>query len=285
MNKKLIYSTIFFLVIIVLYGFGEGSFFIEKSYFKFSMVMLVATTLYYYIDRAKAGGDIYLRPIAGLKAIEEAVGRATEMGKPVLFVPGISDMDQVETVSGLILLGHVAETTAKYEAGLNVPVSKSIVMEAGREACRESYLKVGRPDLYYDDMVHYLTDDQFAYAAGVNGIMLREKPAACFYLGKFYAESLILAETGNSIGAIQIAGTGSPAQIPFFVTACDYTLIGEEFFTASAYLSKKPELLGSIKGQDIVKGFVMAAMVLTVVLNGFFQMGWIEFNILTLFGN
>ncbi|MDP6569988.1 MAG: hypothetical protein QGF36_04515 [Candidatus Marinimicrobia bacterium] len=285
MNNKLIYSIIFFLVIIVLYGLGEGSLFITGSYFKFSMVMLVATTLYYYIDRAKTGGDIYLRPIAGLKAIEEAVGRATEMGKPVLFVPGISDMDQVETVSGLILLGHVAETTAKYEAGLNVPVSKSIVMEAGRETCRESYLKVGRPDLYYDDMVHYLTDDQFAYAAGVNGIMVREKPAACFYLGKFYAESLILAETGNSIGAIQIAGTGSPAQIPFFVTACDYTLIGEEFFTASAYLSKKPELLGSIKGQDIVKGFVMAAMVIIVVLNGFFQLGWMEFDILTVFGN
>jgi hypothetical protein len=194
-------------------------------------------------------------------------------------------MDQVETVSGLILLGHVAETTAKYEAGLNVPVSKSIVMETGRETCREAYLRAGRPDLYYDDMVHYLTDDQFAYAAGVNGIMVREKPAACFYLGKFYAESLILAETGNSIGAIQIAGTGSPSQIPFFVTACDYTLIGEEFFTASAYLSKKPELLGSIKGQDIVKGLVMAAMIFTLILHGFFQAGWVDFDIVTLFGN
>jgi hypothetical protein len=134
-------------------------------------------------------------------------------------------------------------------------------------------------------MVHYLTDDQFAYAAGVNGIMVREKPAACFYLGKFYAESLILAETGNSIGAIQIAGTGSPSQIPFFVTACDYTLIGEEFFTASAYLSKKPELLGSIKGQDIVKGLVMAAMVITFIFHGLFQFGWVDFDIVTLFGN
>ena len=64
-------------------------------------------------------------------------------------------------------------------------------------------------------MVHYLTDDQFAYAAGVNGIMNREKPAACLYMGKFYAESLLLAETGNSIGAIQIAGTASQSQIPF----------------------------------------------------------------------
>ncbi|MED5474654.1 MAG: DUF6754 domain-containing protein [Candidatus Neomarinimicrobiota bacterium] len=285
MNKKLAISIITSFVIIALYSMGVGNIFIENTTFKFSVVVIVSMTLYYYIDRAKSGEEIYLRPIPGLKAIEEAVGRATEMGKSVLFVPGISDMDQVETVSGLNLLGHVAETTAKYEAGLNVPVSKSIVMEAGRETCRESYLRAGRPDLYYDDMVHYLTDDQFAYAAGVNGIMIREKPAACFYLGKFYAESLILAETGNSIGAIQIAGTGSPSQIPFFVTACDYTLIGEEFFTASAYLSQKPELLGSIKGQDIVKALVMASMLITLVMNGLFQAGWVDYDILTLFDN
>jgi len=251
----------------------------------FLTIIVSSLILLYFIQKAGYGEKIYLRPIAGLKAIEEAVGRATEMGKAVLFVPGISDLDQVETVAGLNLLGHVAGMTAKYETALNVPVSKSIVMEAGREAIKESYLKAGRPDLYYDDMVHYLTDDQFAYAAGVNGIMLREKPAACFYLGKFYAESLLLAETGNSIGAIQIAGTGSPAQIPFFVTACDYTLIGEEFFAASAYLSNKPDFLGSIKGQDIVKLLVMVAMILTILLNGFFQAGWISYNILTLFVN
>jgi len=283
MNNKVIMWSVLFLILIGLYIMGEGVIFIEGARVKFAAILLVSITIYYYIDRASSGEDIYLRKIPGLKAIEEAVGRATEMGKSVLFVPGIMDLDQVETVTGLNLLGHVAEYTAKYETALNVPVSRSIVMEAGREVCKESYLKSGRPDLYYDDMVHYISDEQFAYAAGVNGIMEREKPAACFYLGKFYAESLILAETGNSIGAIQIAGTGSPAQIPFFVTACDYTLIGEEFFTASAYLSNKPELVGSIKGQDIVKLLVMIAMVLTVIFNGLYQFGWIGFDIKSLF--
>ena len=283
MNTKVIMWSGLFIIALGLYTMGEGSIFIEGARIKFAAIILVSITLYYYIDRARSGEEIYLRTIPGLKALEEAVGRATEMGKSVLFVPGISDMDQVETITGLNLLGHVAEHTAKYETSLNVPVSKSIVMEAGRDICKESYLKAGRPDLYSDDMVHYISDEQFAYAAGVNGIMEREKPAACFYLGKFYAESLILAETGNSIGAIQIAGTGSPSQIPFFVTACDYTLIGEEFFTASAYLSKKPELVGSIKGQDIVKLLVMVFMVLTLVLNGFFQAGWIGFDILNLY--
>jgi len=283
MNNKVVISSVLFLSVMGLYILGEGAIFVEGSRVIFASVLLVSMTIYYFIDRASSGEEIYLRKIPGLQALEEAVGRATEMGKSVLFVPGIMDLDQVETVTGLNLLGHVAEYTAKYETSLNVPVSRSIVMEAGREICKESYLKSGRPDLYYDDMVHYISDEQFAYAAGVNGIMEREKPAACFYLGKFYAESLILAETGNSIGAIQIAGTGSPSQIPFFVTACDYTLIGEEFFTASAYLSNKPELLGSIKGQDIVKLLVMIAMVSTVVFNGLYQAGWIAFNILSIF--
>ena len=283
MNNKVIMWSVLFLGVMGLYIMGEGVIFIEGARAIFAATLLVSITLSYYIDRASSGEDIYLRKIPGLQALEEAVGRATEMGKSVLFVPGIMDLDQVETVTGLNLLGHVAEYTAKYETSLNVPVSRSIVMEAGREICKESYLKSGRPDLYYDDMVHYISDEQFAYAAGVNGIMERERPAACFYLGKFYAESLILAETGNSIGAIQIAGTGSPSQIPFFVTACDYTLIGEEFFTASAYLSNKPELVGSIKGQDIVKLLVMIAMCLTVIFNGLFQAGWIAFDILSLF--
>ena len=281
MNIKVVIWSGLFLVVMGLYVMGESVIFIEGLKIQFAAVIAISITIYYYIDRARSGEEIYLRTIPGLKSMEEAVGRATDMGKSVLFVPGISDLDQVETITGLNILGHVAEHTAKYETSLNVPVSKSIVMEAGREVCKEAYLRAGRPDLYYDDMVHYVTEEQFAYTAGVTGIMERDKPAACFYLGKFYAESLILAEAGNSIGALQIAGTGSYSQIPFFVTACDYTLIGEEFFVASAYLSKKPELVGSIKGQDIVKLLVMIAIALTVVLNGFFQSGWISFDILS----
>jgi len=252
----------------------------EERVVMFLAINIMAGTLVYYIRLAQRGEDFYLRTIPGLKAVEEAVGRSTEMGKPVLYVPGIMDMDQVETVAGVIILGHVAKMTARYETSLNVPVSRSIVMKAGREIVRESYTMEGRPDLFQDDMVHYLTDDQFAYAAGVNGIMVREKPAACLYMGKFYAESLILAETGNSIGAIQIAGTASQAQIPFFVTACDYTLIGEEFFAASAYLSQKPELLGGLKGQDMLKAFVTAAILLALFLRVFNDLGWIGWNVI-----
>ena len=253
-------------LVFLIYWFAGHPFFNADRVVMFIAIVAISATLLFNIRKAQRGEKFYLRPIPGLKAVEEAVGRSTEMGKPVLYVPGIMDMDQVETVAGVIVLGHVAKMTARYETNLNVPVSRSIVMKAAREACHESYMLEGRPDMFHEDMVHYLTDDQFAYAAGVNGIMVREKPAACLYMGKFYAESLILAETGNSIGAIQIAGTASQAQIPFFVTACDYTLIGEEFFAASAYLSQKPELIGGVRGQDMVKVVVISVIILATFL-------------------
>ncbi|HNT34048.1 MAG TPA: hypothetical protein PKH07_03530, partial [bacterium] len=110
-----------------------------------------------------------------------------------------------------------------------------------------------------------VTDDAFGYTAAVDGLIVREKPAANFYLGTFSAEALLLAETGAMTGAIQIAGTDSTYQIPFFIVACDYTLIGEELYAASAYLSREPKLLGSLRGQDCGKVILMAAIVIGTV--------------------
>lgn len=171
------------------------------------------------------------------------------MGRSCLFVPGLQDLDEIQTIAGLNVLARVATTAAEYDARIEVPSSKSLVMTAARETVEASYLAAGRPDAYSPDSVYYVTDEQFGYVAYLQGMMVRDKPAACFYMGSFFAESLILAETGNSIGAIQIAGTARPSQLPFFVAACDYTLIGEEFFAASAYLSDEPDQLGSLKGQ------------------------------------
>ena len=282
-SDELLYFLVFPILIIFIYFLNPSNVFVGGNELSFVSILISCFLIEYFIRKAKSGEEIYMRPIPAMKAMEEAVGRATEMGSSVLYVPGISGLDEIDTISGVIILGHVAGMTAEYEAGLHVPCCVPIVMEAARESCKEAYLKKGRPDLYKDKMVHYVTDDQFAYAAGVNGIMLREKPAAIFYQGKFYAESLILAETGNSVGAIQIAGTGSSSQIPFFVTACDYVLIGEEFYAASAYLSGSPEMIGSIKGQDYVKLLCILFIGAVFLFSIFNYFNIFNFDIMNLF--
>ena len=233
------------------------------------MTLLLGSAILYFIFSARKGKRLYIRKISGLDTIEEAVGRATEMGKPLLFVPGIMDLDDMQTIAGLNILGHLAEKVAQYDSTIHVPVCRSMVLSTAKEIVKESYLRAGRPEAFNPDSIFYLTDDQFGYVAGVDGIILREKPAATFYLGAFYAESLILAETGFESGAIQIAGTAMPTQIPFFVAACDYTLIGEELFAASAYLSNEPTQLGSLKGQDVGKAIIIITLLVGIVLEIF----------------
>jgi hypothetical protein len=228
-------------------------------------IVILFLSIIYYITRARGGEKLYIRKIPGITAMEEAIGRATEMGKPVLYVPGIMDIDEPETIASMSILGHVAEKTAEYGTPLYVPTSKAMVMSMAQQIVKESAIRVGRPDWFNIDNIRYLTDDQFGYVSAVDGIMVREKPATNFYLGKFYAESLILAETGFSTGAIQIAGTALPDQLPFFVAACDYTLIGEELYAASAYLSQEPVQLGSLRGQDVGKLIFVIVIILGVV--------------------
>jgi hypothetical protein len=220
----------------------------------------------YFINRAKRDRNLFIRRISGLDHVEEALGRATEMGRPTLYVPGISSINDVATIASLNILGEVAKRTAKYGTPLIVPNYDPIVYTVAREIVKEAYTSVGRPDAFNQDIVFFVTNQQFAYAAAVDGIMMREKPATNFLIGMFFAESLILAETGAATGAVQIAGTDAVAQLPFFITACDYTLIGEELYAASAYLSREPLLLGAVKAQDYSKAIIVCLILLGTLL-------------------
>ncbi len=204
--------------------------------------------------------EIFLRRIPGLDAVDEAIGRATELGKPILYLTGAGDMSEPSTVAAAVILGRVAKRVAAYETDLMVPHRDPIVMAVCQEITKQSYLEAGKPDVFKEDSNFFITTDQFSYTAAVDGIMLRKKPAANFFMGSYFAESLLLTETGASTGAIQIAGTDSDHQLPFFVTTCDYTLIGEELYAASAYLSREPVQLGTLRGQDLGKACILVAL-------------------------
>lgn len=232
------------------------------------LIMLVLFGAFFVMlqRRARSVRGLGLRRLPGIDAIEEAIGRATEMGRPVLFIPGLNDIDDIQTLAGLSILSHVAYIAAEYDTPVIVACRRSVVLTMAEETVKEASLAAGRPDVFIPNNMRYLSDDQFAFTAGVNGIMLRERPASAIYMGCFYSESLILAETGFVSGAIQVAGTANVAQLPFFVAACDYTLLGEEFFAASAYLSKEPPILASIVAADWLKMIMLLAIVLGVIL-------------------
>lgn len=219
-----------------------------------------------FIQIAKRNPNLFIRKIGGLEAVDEAIGRSTEMDRPVFFIHGLGAMGDLSTIASVNILSRAARRTAEYDTRIRVMNNDPIVTAVSQEVVQQAYMQAGRPDAYNPDDVSLVAYDQFSYVAAVSGNMVRERPGAIFLMGYFYAESLLLAETGASTGAIQVAGTDSYTQLPFFITTCDYTLIGEELYAASAYLSREPRLLGSLRGQDVGKAFLMIAMAAVSVL-------------------
>ena len=243
----------------------------KGNWFHTGMVnVLLATVLFgfavvYFIERSKKGASLYIRPIPGISAVDEAIGRATEMGRPILFVLGTGTAGDIATIAGYTILARVAKKTAEYQTPILVPVNDPVMMAMAQETVKEAYLAAGRPEVYRPESVYYISAMQFPYVAAVNGVMLRERTATNFYMGVFHAESLLLAEAGSMTGSIQISGTDQVSQIPFFVAATDYTLIGEELYAASAYLSQDPVLMGPLKAQDWAKIAILLFILLGVL--------------------
>jgi hypothetical protein len=216
------------------------------------LIVVLGSVLHYIRVARTRPGAIYVRRIRGIDAIDEGVGRTAELGRPLSFTTGMTGVGPV-LYACLGVLSYVVKKAATYKTKLIIPQNSPEAMAIVEDVTRDAYRSAGKLSLFDPSSVVFLSEEQFAFASGYQGILHRERAGAAFLFGSFAAESLILAEAGQQVGAMQVAASMSPEQVAFFICTCDYTLIGEELFAASAYLSHEPVQLGSLRGQDVAK--------------------------------
>ncbi len=231
---------------------------------QFWFLIIFSAIVGYYIMGARAGKKVHLRKLPGVDAVEEAIGRAAELGKPVLYTPGLDTLMYPEMIAGIAFLPYVATLTARYNVRLICAQRDQVVYSVAEEAIRQAYAAQGKLAQFNRSDVRVFPD-RYGYVSGMIGIIENDKPAANIMVGLFRAEALIFAETGNRAGCFQISA--SMEQIPFFVAVCDYAMIGEELYAASAYVSDDESQRATIAGQDIGKVIVIALVVVGAVLS------------------
>jgi hypothetical protein len=221
--------------------------------------------VYFFTDSVRKGKKVSMKTLPGVDAIEEAVGRAAEMGRPVHYSPGYAlgglynPTMGPAVVAGITILNKAAEETAKRGVRLIVSLSQAEAIPVVEDIVKTQYARAGME--MPPDTVRFISTEQYAYAAGVLSTLLEERPAANLMIGYYWSESLQFAGAGVYIGAMQIGGTPSVSQIPFFVAVCDYTLIGEEVFAAAAYIDPSPPQLGSLLASDAFRMIVIVGSV------------------------
>jgi hypothetical protein len=206
----------------------------------------------------------------GLDAIEEIVGRSVELGRPINFTPGFGTLDRgdktTQALAGYTILEYTAMIAGKLGATMIVTIDRPEWISMAEELVKNAYKISGNMDGYDPKNIRFISDQQMPFAGGVCGILERQNVGGNILIGPFLAESLIIAETGAKIGAMQLGGTAETGQLPFFAAVCDYILIGEELYAAGAYLSKEPNQISTILVSDYVKLIIIGLIILAVCL-------------------
>jgi len=243
----------------------------------FAIMIITFGVMYYYMSISKKS-DFKIRTLPAMLAIPEAVGRAAEMGKPVFWTPGIGGglnnaTQGPQILASISILEYLTEECVKAGVRLDAFCPLPDALPLVEETMRTAYLSQGKPEEFDIESITFISG-QSAYLSGVLGYFQRERPASNILMGGFYYESVVIGEAGNAIEAMQIGGTNNTHQMPFLVATCDYMLLAEELFAASASVSGDPEMIGSIKGEDIIKlllvamtgvGFLLGAAGITVI--------------------
>ena len=230
------------------------------------LILIWVGPLFFYVRRVKNGHSYPLKKIRGILEIEKAIGRSTEEGKGICFSTGMTDVSPL-LYACLGILNYIGEKVAQVRSRIIVPIRDPEALALVDTTLQKAYQSKGKLSQYDSNQVRFLSSDQLAYASGYQGIVHRENIGATFLFGSFAAESLILAEAGQQVGATQIAGTVSNEQIPFFITSCDYTLLGEELYAASAYLTNDPTQIASMRSQDIAKLTLLVLIVVGIIFS------------------
>jgi hypothetical protein len=235
------------------------------------IILIFAWAAILYSMREAKTKKVPIRTLPPLEHISEAVGRASEMGRPVFFCPLnalVVSAEVGQTISGMSVLQHVSRLCAKLGVPLYATVGRAEALSLLEEAVETGYVLENKEEDYKPENIQFLSG---AYRAGTMDLIHQTKPAASILMGAAYGETLLIAESGAKVGALQIGGSARVANLSFLVALCDYCLIGEELYAAGAYLSQDSNLLGSIRGQDYLKIVGLVLLVIGFVL---FNLGW-----------
>ena len=244
---------------------------VEGRIVEFILLILIIAAFLYIVNKTRNKRySPSLRRIPAVDAIDEAIGRAVEMGRGIHFSTGagtqLSGVNAPMTLAGISVASYVAKAAARVNIPFMYTTNVPDMVPLMQDVIGQSYAAEGKVDSFDPTrQVRYIANDQTIYAIHVAGVMEREKTGANFYMGPTRGETPIVLERAHNIGAMNITGTGRWVLIPVHAVMADYFLIMEELFAAGAYLSKDPEMIATVVTQDLPKIIVIILLLLGVI--------------------
>ena len=238
-----------------------------------AVLLAIPMLLLWFVTRRRKRA-LALRPIPAWEALRGLVGRATEEGKQVHLSLGRAGVggEQTAVVSAALdVQRHLAREGAALDAAsqspsLVVTVADPLLMLTVQDALYRAHREWGHPAGFDSTQVQLIAPDPLAYAVGAQDRIEDERTAANVMVGHQGDEYLLLGETGAQRDLLQVAGSDVLNAQALTTSTADYVLLGEELFSAGAYLTRRPALIASLQVQDVLRVAAVIAILVGVLV-------------------
>ncbi len=235
----------------------------------FGFLFIVIGTIIYYIQIATKGKAVKLRRLPQIDVLDELIDRCVEMNKEIWFLSGQGVMTNAFELPAILstfgVLAYITKKAAEVGCKIHHVSVLPIAYNIQSEIMREAYEMAGKPE-EFDPLETIIYIPNGAERPYIVNETWRRKPGAGILIGGWYHQTIIFSEALQRAGAMTLGGTDTIHNIPFMVAANNYSVIGEEMFAMSAYLSDDPLLANSLAGQDIGKYIVIGMTILGIIL-------------------
>lgn len=227
--------------------------------------------LFFYLMRRSKTNTPWIREPAAIQAIAEGIGRASEMGRPILVTTGRGTMFEFKSsasqTASYSIISYIAKIAAQQGGRVIAGVYGGQNMPYMEETLHQGRIEAGvSPEVEASWEVRFMGAAIFSYASAMLEAILRDKPAAMFAFGAMFDESLIFLGVGRREGVFQIFGSDTTSNQCWWAALSDYMMWHEDMYVAGALLRKDKEMMYTIIGQDVLRLVVIAIMVLGIVL-------------------
>lgn len=221
-------------------------------------------------ERFREGGR-NLRDIRAFSRLLYAIGLAVEDGTRLHVSLGSGGMVSEQgagELAGLSVLERVARTASISDRPTVTTSGDGAVSILSQDTMRSAYRAIGVGEQHEPDQARLVGITPFSYAAGAIPVITDEAVSANILTGHFGPEIALLTEAADRTGGFTLAGSDHLAGQAVLYASAQEPLIGEELFAGGAYLRAGKIHTASLRGQDVLRWLVIAA----ILVGGFMNM-------------
>ncbi len=233
------------------------------------LTMVISVVVTQFVRRRR---NLYaLRDIPAYRAIPMAVGEAIEANRPVhvsFGSAGLGGNNTLLTLASAELFYQVAERAAIGGIPPVLTVSNTTALPLGQDTLRRAYQSRGLIGNFRHGSTRWYPagERSLAFAAALTATLGDDRVSSNILAGSFGPELALVAEASVRRDRSLIATSDQLAGQAVAYVFSDQPLIGEEIFTAGAYLGKSASQTAGLVTQDVLRWLLVLAILLPTAI-------------------